>query len=374
MFHKLKQKAILAGVNIDPNNEKNRARRQNREAGTLEPTTDKYTPAPRQASGLRNPTGAGTSHVSQEETLKIQLDRMVKWEQDALHRVRQADERRDRAIDRAEELACQLERSAHQVEILRAEIGRKDQAHLLEKQAIVQDRLDQIAFSAEVHVEEKERLEQNFRDMQSQKDADLLEQRGRLMLQIMDVQKRRDEELQNMRNLNQAQGEEIRTLRQSLRVEIMMRSKSLDGAIVEIGQEAKEGLGASISEALNDEDPEQRQSNALQEVEDEDAVLRSVCLELDTLKQITSDMESVISRSREEIEQQQRAKEVLQTELEEKTRALEERTLAWNRAKNELSEEKRNGRQILEDNVDKNRQLEFVQQQCARLKEGLSLR
>ena len=85
-------------------------------------------------------------------------------------------------------------------------------------------------------------------------------------------------------------------------------------------------------------------------------------------------MEDVLSRSREEIEERQRAKEVLQTELEEKTRALEEGTLAWNRARNELNEEKRNGRQISEDKMNKNRQVEFVQHQCARLKESLSLR
>lgn len=253
---------------------------------------------------------------------------MVKWEQDALHRVKRAEARRDRATNQAELLARQLERSTHQVQIFQTEIGSKDEAHRQEKRVMVQDSLAQIAHSDQVHAEELERLRQNIRDIEGQRDAELFEQRGRFMLQIMDVQKRRDEEFQNMRDLNQAQAEEIRTLKQSLRVEVMMRSKPLDCETMEPGHPVRESPSVGISGALNDGDSDQRQSNALQEMEEEkDDVLRRVCLGLDTLKQRTRDMEDVLSLSKEEIEERQRVTEVLQTDLEEKTRALGELSL-----------------------------------------------
>ncbi|KAH9221960.1 hypothetical protein DL95DRAFT_510035 [Leptodontidium sp. 2 PMI_412] len=365
MFHKLKQKASLARVNIasDSNAEKDGTPRRKFKPGTFEPITEKSASVS-QSSDIKITKDATEAHVSEAENYRIQLHRMVKWEQDALHRVKRAEARRDRAINQAELLAHQLERSTHQVEILQAGIGGKD-GHI----GLRNGPFD------EVHAEELERLQQNIRDIQDQRDAELLEQRGCFMLQIMDVQKRRDEEFQNMRDLNQAQAEEIRTLKQSLRVEVMMRSKPLDCETMEPGHPVKESPSVGISGALIDGDSDQGQRNSLQEMgEEKDDVLRRLCLELDTLKQRTRDMEDVLSRSREEIEERQRAKEVLQTDLEEKTRALEERTLAWNRAKNELNEEKRNGRQISEDNMNKNRQLEFVQHQCARLKESLSLR
>ncbi|KAH7314235.1 hypothetical protein BKA65DRAFT_118789 [Rhexocercosporidium sp. MPI-PUGE-AT-0058] len=367
MFHKLKQKASLVRVNIlgDSSND-NETRPtppppRKQRSRTLAPIAERPVPL-YQSSDIQPSLNAAAGHVSQVVDLSIELNRMIKLKQDALNRVGRVERRCAEATNRADLLAQQFERSANEVGRLQVELGRKDEAHRLEKQAILQDNLAQIIRNNAVHTEEKNGIQQQLRNIQIQKHAEMREQKDRFTHQVMDIQRRRNEELHNFQSHIQAQDEEIRLLRQNIRELRANKSKPLDNAAAETGDSARASPSVGITRA------------SIRDNAEKDATLNRVCLELETLRQSTRALEIALNRSREEIEERQRAREVLQTELEAKTRALEERTLAWNRTKNELNQEKRKARELMEDKTDKNRQFEFVQQQCARLQEGLSLR
>jgi predicted nucleic acid-binding Zn-ribbon protein len=73
----------------------------------------------------------------------------------------------------------------------------------------------------------------------------------------------------------------------------------------------------------------------------------------------------------EQLDQKGRMIHELDEQVQNLTDTIEQTRLALNRTRNELTEEKRRARQGLEESVTKSQQLEFVQQQCARLQEQL---
>ncbi|PVH83270.1 hypothetical protein DL98DRAFT_585567 [Cadophora sp. DSE1049] len=367
MFHKLKQKASLARVNIlGDNNDNDLPPRSKR--SPLQPINER--PSPIYAPSNLSPNSI-PAQASEVENLRTELNRMVRMKQDALNRLRRSDAQRLEATNRADLLSQQFERSSREVGRLQIELQRKDEEHQLEKQAILQESLAQIVRNDAVHNTARSQVQQVLNNVQSQKDADLRAQKDRFMRQVMDVERRRNEDAEDLRRRNQAQEEEIRILRHNLRSEMQAKSRPVERSNRQQAPPVRAvtapsgGWIAAVAENA--------WTNSQQEARYKDS-LEGLSHEVDILKQSKRDLESMLACSRQASAEQQQAKDVLRAELEEKTRVLEDRTLALNRTRNEFNEEKRKSRQALADNADKDRQFEFVQQQCARLQESLSQR
>ncbi|KAH7391542.1 hypothetical protein BKA64DRAFT_644834 [Cadophora sp. MPI-SDFR-AT-0126] len=375
MFHKLKQKASLARVNIlgdtnaPTNTNNNSDSLPRRKSRPLQPINERpspiYTP-----SDLHSPSTTSVQ-ASQVETLRNELSQTVRMKQDALRRLRRSDAQRLEATNRAELLAQQFERSSREVGRLQIELQRKDDEHQLEKQVVLQNSLAEILRNDAEHNAARAQIQQELNNVQNQKDAELRAQKDRFLRHIADIERRKNKEAEDLRTRNQAQEEEIRILRQNLRSEIHKQQKPVESsnrlqrpAVRAAAGSSEEPIAATAENAWTNSQHQARYKD----------LLERLCREVETLRHTQQNLESVLASSRQENAELQRAKAAVQTELEEKTRALEERTLALNRLRSELNEEKRKSRQALADNADKNKQFEFVQQQCARLQENLTQR
>jgi chromosome segregation ATPase len=81
--------------------------------------------------------------------------------------------------------------------------------------------------------------------------------------------------------------------------------------------------------------------------------------------------QEVARRLEEQLNEKGRRIHELSDQLQTETETIEETRLSLNRTRNELNEEKRKARQAIGESATKGQQLEFVQQQCAKLQEQL---
>lgn len=147
MFHKLKQKASLARVNIfgDSSTKINKnnsrydivPRRRSRSFQSIYERPGLNYVSINSHSGISIQQSSTSTQPSEVEALRIELSREVRKKQDALSRLRRADTRRLEATNRAERLDRQFELSSREVGRLQIELQRKHDEHQLEKQAIL---------------------------------------------------------------------------------------------------------------------------------------------------------------------------------------------------------------------------------------------
>jgi hypothetical protein len=81
--------------------------------------------------------------------------------------------------------------------------------------------------------------------------------------------------------------------------------------------------------------------------------------------------QQVAERLGEQLDQKGQRINELGEQVQTQTETIEQTRLVLNRTRNELNEEKRKARQAIEETAKKRQLLEFVQQQCASLKEQL---
>lgn len=359
MFQRLKQKVSLARVSDNTTNRDNEVLQQ--KPHPLRTVADRPMPIYEVPPIQSFPELSITPRAEVEE-LRNELNRMIRMKQDTLERLRRADALRVEASNRVQLQVQELESKSREIRRLQVELQRKDDTDRLEKHNILQDARAQL----------------------TQKDVMLAEQKERFSQQLSEVNRRRFEEAQDMQNHLQALGEENRSMRERLHAEMEERNRLLEDTTLELNRQKQ--ANAEFSDRQSHFRDPKWQKPLRREMEEKSKTLKNTNLELGRLRQRNRELETVLARLRSdnrelqqgqcgiqaEMEEKTRALEGLRTEVEGKADALEERTLMFNRTRNELSEEKRKACQALEDNAEKNRQLEFLQQQCARLQESLS--
>ena len=251
-----------------------------------------------------------------------------------------ADTRRLEATDRAEGLDRQFELSSREVGRLQIELQRKYNEHQLEKQAILHEK------------------------------AELRTQNAQFIRHVTDIKNKRNEDFERFKKKNREQEKDIQILEQNLSYEMQARNNRGESSnrqrvpLPVRAATASPGWGLSATE-------ENARMNS-QHDGNHNAILEILSEEVEILRHSKQGLENTLACVRQENMGRQQARDVLHAELEDKTGILEERTLAINRMRSELNEERRKSRQALAAIADTNKQFEFVQQECARLQEALS--